>query len=90
MMPDSDVVTPFIAVGEVIEEGVNSLLIKWRDIGWIAPVYQRAAFLLDNQGLKIKWGIFAAAAVDATLPILGSGEACNDSDILCYDHQPRL
>jgi hypothetical protein len=89
-MPNSDVVTPFIAIGEVIEEGPNSLLIKWRDIGWIAPVYQRAAFLLDSRGLKIKWGIFAAASIDAMLPTLGSGEACNDSDILCYDHQPRL
>ncbi|MDH3715659.1 MAG: hypothetical protein OET44_17625 [Gammaproteobacteria bacterium] len=76
--------------GEVIEENNDTLLIKWRDIGWTAPVYQRAAFLLDSQGLKIKWGEFAATAVDALRPTLDPGDVCNDDETLCYDHLPRL
>jgi len=90
MMPDGTLATPFIAVGEVIEESADSLLIKWRDIGWSAPAYQRAAFLLDNQGLKIKWGDFADSAIGASRPTLDASEPCNDSETLCYDHQARL
>jgi len=45
---------------------------------------------LDSQGLKVSWGVFATKAMDAMLPMLGSGDACNDNDILCYDHMPRL
>jgi hypothetical protein len=89
-MPDAAVVTPFIAQGEVIEESADTLLIMWRDIGWTGPVYQRAAFLLDSQGLKIKWGVFGATAIDAARPALDAGDACNDIDTLCYDHQARL
>jgi len=89
-MPDNVVVNPFLPMGEVLEENADTLLIKWRDIGWTAPVYQRAAFLLDALGLNVKWGEFAALPADATRPTLGSGDACNDSDTLCYDHQARL
>lgn len=91
LMPDgSTIVTPFYPVGEVLEETANSLLIKWRDIGWTGPVYQRAMFLLDSHGLKVKWGDFSADRINAIQPELTADEACNDSTVLCYDHESRL
>lgn len=90
MIPDGAVATPFIAVDEVIEERSDTLLIKWRDIGWSAPAYQRATFLLDSHGLTIKWGEFSATAGGARPPSPGSDDACNDSDVVCYDHEARL
>ena len=89
-MPDASVVSPFLPAGEVISETADSLLVKWRDIGWTGPAYQRAAFRLDAQGLKVKWGDFSATAVGAVPPVLGAAEACNDVNVLCYDHVPRL
>jgi hypothetical protein len=89
-MPDSSVVVPFFPAGEVISETADSLLVKWRDIWTGGPAYQRAAFRLDSQGLKIKWGIFSATAGGAVPPVLGAAEACNDADVICYDHVARL
>ncbi|MCK5394763.1 MAG: hypothetical protein KAJ32_02165 [Gammaproteobacteria bacterium] len=96
-MPDSTIVHPFNPVGEVLEETSNSLLIKWRDIGWtgMAPdfkdvVYQRAMFLLDNKGLKVKWGDFSVDRNGAFQPVLTADEVCDDTTVLCYDHQARL
>jgi len=89
-MPDSTVVTPFLPVGEVLEETSDSLLIKWRDIGWTGPAYQRASFLLDSNGLKIKWGDFAADRSSTVTPSLSASDSCNDIDMICYDHTPRL
>ena len=89
IMPDSTSATTNIAVGEVLEETANSLLIMWRDI-WTGPVYQRATFLLDSNGLKIKWGNFAEVAGGALPPALGADEVCDDDAVICYDHQARL
>jgi hypothetical protein len=44
---------------------------------------------LESAGLKIEWGAFAASAAAAPLPALAPGELCNDSTVLCYDHQQR-
>jgi hypothetical protein len=91
-MPDAttpgDIYNP---TGEVLEESVDSLLIKWRDFSYIytAPIYQRAAFALDADGLKVKWGNFGASSAAAIQPVLGA-EACNDTDVICYDHKQDL
>ncbi|MDH3630699.1 MAG: hypothetical protein OER98_06215 [Gammaproteobacteria bacterium] len=90
IMPDSTSATTNYAVGEVLEETDNSLLIMWRQIGWTGPLYQRAAFLLDSNGLKIKWGNFAEMADSALPPALAADEACDDDAVICYDHQARL
>ena len=90
VMPDGAITTTNFALGEVLEETASSLLIKWRDIGWTGPAYQRATFLLDSNGLKIKWGVFAAIADDAFSPTLAANEACDDDTVICYDHQARL
>ncbi len=90
IMPDGSSITTNLAVGEVLEETDNSLSIMWREIGWSGPAYQRASFLLDSNGLKIKWGEFAAMIGDAILPALGEDEACDDDTVICYDHQARL
>jgi hypothetical protein len=74
----------------VISETADSLLFKWRDIWTGGPAYQRAAFRLDSQGLTIKWGAFSATAGGAVPPVLGAAEACNDADVICYDHVARL
>ena len=81
----------FYPSGEVLEETANTLLIKWRNFSatYTSPIYQRAAFALDADGLKIKWGNFGASSGDAIQPVLGS-EACNDSDVICYDHRQDL
>lgn len=91
-MPDSS--TPsdiYYPSGEVLEETTNRLLIKWRNFSaaYTSPIYQRVAFQLDANGLKIKWGDFAASSVDAIQPILGS-EDCNDTNVICYDHRQDL
>ncbi len=88
-MPDGSTVSRYFAAGEVLEETENSLLIKWRDIGWTGPAYQRATFLLDSRGLKVKWGAFAADAASTIQPVLLATEACNGNEITCYDHQGR-
>lgn len=92
IMPDSS--TPadiFYPTGEVLEETANSLLIKWRDFSatYTSPIYQRVAFQLDADGLKIKWGEFAASSVAAMQPVLGA-EVCNDTNITCYNHRQDL
>ena len=89
-MPDSTVVSPIIPVGEVLEETTTSLLIKWRDIGWTGPAYQRASFILDSNGLKVKWGDFAADIPGTITPDLSPTEDCNAPGVICYDHTPRL
>ncbi len=88
-MPDLTEITAFLVAGEVLEETSDSLLIKWRNI-WTSDVYQRATFLLDSEGLKIKWGDFATTRDSATQPTLATDEACNDSEVICYDHEARL
>lgn len=89
-MPDASVVTPLLPAGEVISETADSLLVKWREIWTGGAAYQRAAFRLDSQGLKVKWGDFSATAGGAVPPPLGAAEACNDANVICYDHVPRL
>jgi hypothetical protein len=77
------------ATGEVLERTADALLIKWRDGGLLAPVYQRAAYVLDSRGLKIAWGNFAAAAPGAVLPVLFAETACDGVTVVCYDHTYR-
>jgi hypothetical protein len=93
-MPDAGSSTPgdiYYPAGEVLEETANSLLIKWRDFSSIytSPIYQSVAFQLDANGLKVKWGDFAAVAASAVQPVL-SGDVCNDTNVICYDHRQDL
>lgn len=91
-MPDGSKPTDiFYPAGEVLEETANSLLIMWRDFSstYTPPVFQRVAFQLDSDGLKVKWGDFADSKVAAMQPVLGS-DACNDTDVICYYHLQDL
>lgn len=91
-MPDASTPTDiYYPTGEVLEETADSLLIKWRDFSstYTAPIYQRVAFALDAEGLKVKWGNFGASSAAAIQPVLGS-DACNDTDVICYDHKQDL
>ncbi len=85
-MPDASLVLPHYPAGEVLEETSGFLLIKWRDVWSSGPVYQRASYLLDSEGLKVKWGEFASDRESASLPTLLAGEECSDSDLICYNH----
>ena len=82
-----EVVTPFYPSGEVLAETASTLLIRWRLDGVAGDVFQRAAFLLDTSGLKVKWGNYATTQAAAILPTLLPGDACNDADVLCYAHE---
>lgn len=92
LMPD--MTTPndiYYPAGEVLEETTNSLLIMWRDFSniYTSPVFQRAAFVLDSNGLKVKWGNFGAIQDDAVQPVLGL-DTCNDTDVICYYHRQDI
>ncbi len=87
-MPGGGSVSPIRPGGELLDLTPEVMLIKWRDTGFGAPVYQRAAYRLDEDGLTIKWGIFGANAPDATAPTLGPAELCDDLTVICYDHEP--
>ncbi len=87
LMPDGTTANAFLPVGEVIERSSDELLIQWRDLNATNPVvYQRAAYRLDNDGLTLKWGNFAASAGAAVSPVLLVTDPCDDTTVLCYDH----
>lgn len=87
LMPDGTTAMVFVAVGEVLERTTDEMLIKWRDFNATNPVvYQRGAYRLDNNGLTIKWGNFAASPGAAAPPVLLVTDPCDDSSVLCYDH----
>ena len=89
-LPGGIVAHPFYPAGEVVAQTSTALLIKWRDIAAAGDAwYQRAAYRLDAAGLEVEWGAFAASAAAAPLPVLGPAEACNDTTVLCYDHEHR-
>jgi hypothetical protein len=88
MMPGGGSVSPIRPAGELLELTADVMLIKWREIGFGNPVYQRAAYRLDEDGITIKWGVFGATAPDATAPTLGPTEPCDDLTVTCYDHEP--
>ncbi len=86
-MPDGTTATVWVPVGEVLDRSVDSLLIKWRDFNQTNPeVFQRAAYRLDENGLTVEWGNFAATPGSAVPPVLSPGEPCDDTAVLCYDH----
>jgi len=86
-MPDGSTLHPFYPAGELLELTADTMLIKWRDMGYPTAVYQRAAYLLDVDGLKIKWGEFADSVAAASQPSLGPSEPCDDLEVLCYSHE---
>jgi len=87
LMPDGTTAVVFVAVGEVLERTTDEMLIKWRDFNATNPVvYQRGAYRLDNNGLTIKWGNFAAFPGAAVSPVLLVTDPCDDTTVLCYDH----
>ena len=62
-MPDATVVNAFLPAGELLELGTSTMLVKWRDLNLTNPeVYQRAAWLLDAEGVQIEWGNFASSS----------------------------
>jgi hypothetical protein len=87
VVPGVGVVMPFYPSGEVVTETASTLLIRWRLDGVANPVFQRAAFLLDEDGLKIKWGNYATTEAAAIAPVLLPGEPCDDTTVMCYDHE---
>jgi hypothetical protein len=89
-MPDMSVVEAFYPAGELRELDGDSFLVMWRELGWTAgdlPVYQRAAYRLDENGLTIRWGPFAADPASAVQPVLAPGTPCDEVAIICYSHE---
>ena len=85
-MPDGEDVVVDYPAGEIVERGPDSFVVKWRDIGGRAAVYQRAAFLLSHTGLTIRWGAFADTAGGAVAAPVDAATACDGTTIVCYDH----
>ena len=89
LMPDGSTVTPFSATAEVLDVTSDSMILKWRNIGYTAgdlPVYQRTAWEQDAQELTIKWGSFGDDLASAPNVFLEPGDTCNDTDVICYDN----
>ncbi len=91
-MPDGALVTIWETTGEVLERSGGVLLVKFRGLPWtdgstaLVPVYQRSRYILDANGLKVRWGAFARNVASAAVPALAPSTPCNDSDVICYDH----
>jgi hypothetical protein len=91
-MPDGALVSTWEATGEVLDRSGGVLLVKFRGLPWtdgsttLKPVYQRARYILDADGLKVRWGAFARDATGAAAPALAPSTPCNDADVICYDH----
>jgi hypothetical protein len=80
----------FYPSGEILERTTDQLLIKWRTTGLAdIEVYQRAAYILNKDGLKVAWGPFAATPGSATLPAVSSATPCDETVVICYDHTIR-
>jgi len=78
--------------GELLERTSTSLLVLWRDIGWVGgDVYQAAAYRLDENGLTIEWGPFEETSIAAlaAAPTLGAAEPCNENTVICYNHDEQ-
>ncbi len=91
-MPDHSVIETWEPAGELLQRTESSLLILWRDMGWTGgDVYQAAAYRLDEEGLTIEWGPFAESseAALALAPTLGATEPCDESTVLCYNHDEQ-
>ncbi len=92
-MPDASVIEAFYPSGELLQQTDSSLLVLWReDIGWVGgDVYQAAAYRLDENGLTIEWGPFAAtsAAALAAAPTLEPAEPCDETTVICYNHKEQ-
>jgi hypothetical protein len=73
--------------GEVLELTASTFVVKWREIGSAdLTLYQRAAYELDADGLRIEWGPLATTLGGATAPVPAPGATCNDTTTLCYSH----
>ena len=96
LMPDGSNLMVAYPRAEVLDLQGDQLLLKWRDLGYKpgggpeTPVYQRAAYVLDGNGLKVKWGVLANTPAGALLPVLLPTDPCNDVDVICYDHTHQL
>jgi hypothetical protein len=76
--------------GEILERTADSLLIKWRTTGLADIVaYQRAAYFLNEDGLKVAWGSFASTPGGAVLPAVSPVTPCDETVVICYDHTGR-
>jgi len=84
--------TVFYPVGEILEQTPDTLLIYWRDegLGANAPAFQRAAYLLDASGLKIRWSpVFAGSPAGATVEPVTASTPCDGREVVCYNHVER-
>lgn len=73
--------------GEVLELTDSGFVVKWREIGPASlTLYQRAAYELDGEGLRIQWGGLSTTLAGTVAPALTPGAACNDTTTLCYNH----
>jgi len=91
-MPDASVIEVWGPTGELLERTSSSLLVLWRDIGWTGgDIYQAAAYRLDQDGLTIIWGPFeeTSAAALAAAPTLGPAETCDETNVICYNHDEQ-
>jgi hypothetical protein len=74
----------------VLDLSDEGFVVKWREIGPASlTLYQRAAYELDGDGLRIQWGNHATTLTGAVAPVLTPGAACNDTTTLCYNHSPH-
>ncbi len=95
LMPDHKRLEVLYPAAEILELGEKHLLLKWRDLGYKGgrsdevSVYQRASYKLDTNGLKIKWGNLSESITGAIQPVLMPGEPCNDTSVICYNHEEQ-
>jgi hypothetical protein len=86
-VPGSAPAPVFYPTGEVLELTASTFVLKWREIGPASLIlYQRAAYALDADGLKVQWGALATSLGAAPAPTLAPGAPCNDTTTLCYSH----
>ena len=91
-MPDASEIDTRDPSGEILNRTPSGLVVLWRNLGWVGGnVYQAAAYRLDEDGLTIKWGQFAASrgAAEAAAPTLDPGEACDEIAVICYFHKEQ-
>jgi hypothetical protein len=85
------VVDAFDPAGEILELTGNSLSVKWRSATFIdITLYERASYILDEKGLKVRWGPFALTAEAAITPVPVTVDTpCNTFNVVCYDRTHR-
>ena len=93
VVPGVPVIDAQYPAGEILELTDSSLLVKWRTANTPDDItlYERALYIRDENGLKVRWGQFALTQVGAVPPPEGLtvGTMCNAIDVVCYDRTDR-